>query len=449
MDGNNPGSFAKFFKNEPKTAAYIGYNNVGSFRKLRFHPLTLYWYIAFKEHCWQRNAKGPFAILQSCDRTIFGAGLEELLTNFPTVEDAKDPEAIAEHNRAKDHRYAGILHLMSEDLKDFGAKTYNVATIQEQFQALLPPGCTVPTFNISDVEPPGLGPFEGEDELERFSRVNALLKSLQCVMAPSRWRGTFMKKHTDAFPSKIIGGDSIPVWMRPSYDTVQPLDHQVHQTQQPLICKALLDRTSKSRFEKELIKHESEHITFNAWSLPGEESIERDPRVYPTGSMWRDTVRRQLQFAKLRVDFLTIRLDGLLVYSTSEPNKMEVWSKVVHHLNGLEKASFVYSLQVVQSEDDDYDYEYDGPPLALIDVIEAKDNDAQLIIPEAVAPVEIGSEEFASVTQVDQTALLIPLQDVASSIRMFEESVSIKSQVKPDHFFDPSNQEEFLGHHDG
>lgn len=49
-----------------------------------------------------------------------------------------------------------------------------------------------------------------------------------------------------------------------------------------------------------------EHIKFEDLSLPDPVTVDRDPREYPLGEMWRDTLWRQLKFELLQVDFQTM-----------------------------------------------------------------------------------------------------------------------------------------------
>ena len=70
-----------------------------------------------------------------------------------------------------------------------------------------------------------------------------------------------------------------------------------------------IDRSTTSRFEKELSTHEQNHILHEGLRLPdGDVELQRDPAAYPNTPMWRDVVRRQLKFEPLMVDFLKITL---------------------------------------------------------------------------------------------------------------------------------------------
>ena len=38
---------SRFWKTEPKTAAYLGYDDLAEFRAFRFHPVVLKWYLVY------------------------------------------------------------------------------------------------------------------------------------------------------------------------------------------------------------------------------------------------------------------------------------------------------------------------------------------------------------------------------------------------------------------
>ena len=258
MKASDPNSFANFHKNEPKTAAYVGYNTIGLFRQMRFHPVCLYWYVAFDTYCSGRGAKIPMSILQDkVDRGCFGEDLSELLRNYPIRADeqlSRDERTI--NNANQDHVYAGmffyfsmkidtiskahvttgILYYMAANLETFVLPAdYDHIAIKTCFEKLLPPGGSLPEVD-GLINPPSMGPFFvldesllevahsikhpklghfvawGECELERYSRVNCILKLLRRLTAPSCWAD--FSRSADKFPSLEIHSSSIPVWMR-------------------------------------------------------------------------------------------------------------------------------------------------------------------------------------------------------------------------------------------
>ena len=102
--------------------------------------------------------------------------------------------------------------------------------------------------------------------------------------------------------------------------------------------------------------------------------------MFPTGQMWRDTVRRQLSFEELRVEFVTMELqDGdkrMTIFATQ--GKAAVWDDIVAQLRANDMdVSVIYTLRPLE-EDEEFLLEYEGPPLALLeDVRLGEDNDVE------------------------------------------------------------------------
>ena len=138
------------------------------------------------------------------------------------------------------------------------------------------------------------------------------------------------------------------------------------------MIQVCFDRSVQSKWTAALAEHEQSYLKENELKLPGTDTIERNPEDYPNPAMWRDTVRRQLRFAHLRVNFRTIMVRGhpeVCVFSAAQPENVRPWAAIIQHLRDMETVCFDYTLQVVDV-DNDYEYEYDGPPLALVDDVE-------------------------------------------------------------------------------
>lgn len=148
--------------------------------------------------------------------------------------------------------------------------------------------------------------------LERYSRINAILKSLQTALAPSKWKDTFVTNRSGPYSSTKITMDMSPSWMQPENQTDVLVD-LVATPQRPRFAKKefnlRLDRSTKTKIGKEFEDHVRNHIEYNSLRLPDDPvQPNRDPRIYPNSAMWRDTIRRQLDFPKLCVDFLAIEV---------------------------------------------------------------------------------------------------------------------------------------------
>ena len=61
----------------------------------------------------------------------------------------------------------------------------------------------------------------------------------------------------------------------------------------------------KSKWAVELLQREKDYLEYHELKLPTKDVVGRDPRQYPNGAMWRDTIR----FALLWVDLRTMVVD--------------------------------------------------------------------------------------------------------------------------------------------
>lgn len=68
-----------------------------------------------------------------------------------------------------------------------------------------------------------------------------------------------------------------------------------------------LNRSIDIKWNRELNQHEKDFVILNGLTPPSiTKVVLKNPRIYPNGPTERDTVRRQLRFWQLHVDFLAL-----------------------------------------------------------------------------------------------------------------------------------------------
>lgn len=86
----------------------------------------------------------------------------------------------------------------------------------------------------------------------------------------------------------------------------------------------VLDRFSASWFKKKLEQHEKGYLAYKNLHLPNHTLALQDPRKYPHATMWRDSLRQQLKFETLKVNFLLISIPvqriGIYSYTNADDN---------------------------------------------------------------------------------------------------------------------------------
>ena len=123
--------------------------------------------------------------------------------------------------------HRAVLLRLSDAIDRFTPEQFGNAAKQSEvsnrFEAQFSP---IPPFDLDRVRLPVLGRWTELDEktMERYCRVNVLIRSLQNALAPSKWNHTFKCDKHGPYDSKVIARTSIPMWMRAvDFAPVDPL----------------------------------------------------------------------------------------------------------------------------------------------------------------------------------------------------------------------------------
>lgn len=148
---------------------------------MQFHPICLYWYVAFNTYCSGRGAKIPISILQDkVDQRCFGKDLHKLLQNYLIkVNEQLSQDERTINNANQDHVYAGmffyfsmkidtiskahvttgIFYHIAANLETFVLPAdYNHMAIKTCFEKLLPLGGSLPEVD-GLINPPSMSLF--------------------------------------------------------------------------------------------------------------------------------------------------------------------------------------------------------------------------------------------------------------------------------------------------
>ena len=176
-------------KNETKTAAYLGYGDVAEFRRFKLCPVVLAWYIQFHENCQGLVVRGALQLIRDIENpdVAFPREKEKWDTMYPISEDPSR-ETRKRNNDNRIYRYAIILFRLCQDLERKDLYEDLDDSILQVFEKKL--GVKLPDLSPNIVWPI-LGLLDKEESLERYSRVNGILKSLQTTLAPTKWKDTY------------------------------------------------------------------------------------------------------------------------------------------------------------------------------------------------------------------------------------------------------------------
>ena len=418
-------TWPNFWRIEPKVAAYLGYHDLGEFRKFRFSTPVLKWYMVFHRFCRKRLFKNALKQLRDMENLneAFPVQPEHLLEKYPVISlETRDNKEM--NNDFRDYIYAGLIYRLTCEIESLSTPPIQPLDprvhrdFSYQFEKMINDEGSIsdfrmPSFNVEAVILPILGPLPEVNEsiLEKYSRANMIMKSLQYQLAPTKWAET-MKNKENAYSVMRIDPAMIPSWMRPAEEQAESQTIMKKSLPPPTAVKPWKqyilqhDRQRKTHTNAEIEFHLINHIQFKNMKLPDVVQINRDPCEYPMGEMWRDAIRRQLKFEALRVDFQTMKLTNnfissqeTLIYDVDNPEWVADWDTVRFEFKRSDSpVTIVYTLIIVP--EGEYDLEYHGPVLALAnDIILTEDQDVD-VAPQSFSEYESHEERPLETVQI-------------------------------------------------
>lgn len=172
---------------ECMSAGYLGYADVADFRKFRFHWVVLTWFLVYAPTCQGTRAENAMSLIKEIEESAkdFPEDIGELKKKYPTTEDIEK----VTRQRNVEYIYAAVLLYLANAIECMTPEQLTNSAQQRElanrFEESFSP---IPPFDLNTIVLPKLGPREefAEDKMEKYCRVNVLLKSLQQVLFPSR-----------------------------------------------------------------------------------------------------------------------------------------------------------------------------------------------------------------------------------------------------------------------
>ena len=373
-------SFLAFHNSEPKCAAYLGFDNIGDFRRLEFSYTVISYYNAWFRYCTGHKS---YDVALELIRDITDAtDIDLKFPKAPAVAilyygpnaDLKNPQAIAklqnmERDSNANYLAATLIYRLTEKLEsepeEYGEEyKFGIAKIFFEYT-----GRSLPILDTSVVPKPKLGPHVelGEVPVEKFNRVLNLFRSITHTISGKRWEEKMLK---DPFAPVKVHPSYIPRWMlKEKAPTISPtvpsfppkLIHLVHNAQQ------------KTKYSESLDRHLEEWVEPQGLEMPAPSQLpNKDPRYFESGEQWRDTVRRQFNMETLKLEFFTMYLQyseqpdsASIKLPVFGPMQAKLWSEIRGILLQTDlKVQFLYTLRPLEPEEG-FEPEYDGVPISL------------------------------------------------------------------------------------
>lgn len=463
-------TFISVYESEPKFGAYLGYTDIAELRKFALSFVVTEVYIICQRHCQSsRLPKIALELLRDMrDKDAdFPSDLTEAVEKYPMIT-LGDPKGKVkrlqkiENEKNSSYLLATLIFRLAERIDSAATIAPDEAEArQEAATAKLfshhSSAKQPPPFDVHNITPPQLGPILEleEDMLERYNQTYHLLRYLSVCLMPSKWTEKFASNR-QPFQALQIHPSSIPLWMAPppAKDT-RSLGKALPKAlpRKPIMLRWSRDGRTKSSAALET--HIVDFIEFHELQLPKSvQPCTKDPRVFPTGEMWRDTVRRQLALQDLKLEFVTMHVESLvqpddtsitklLVYTTTvgEPSN---WEEVKQFLlQTTLEATFSYTLKPI-GEDEEFELEHQGPPLALTEHLRLDEsNDVELQPPEPSSDADMVEE----VEHDDNAYTEEQMAEVTAFLSGAGNSLDKKPPI-PQSEFSEANREEMLAQHD-
>ncbi|KAL8841352.1 MAG: hypothetical protein Q9170_000983 [Blastenia crenularia] len=441
-------SFLSCFNSEPKCAAYLGFADLGEWRKFEFSFHVLEYYLVWGKYCIGKPAIIALELIRDLvhdPAECFPADLQDAVKKYGPEVALSNPEAAArlqamERESNTHYLMATIIYRLTEYLEAYSPKMTIEELQQRQetaaigFQQLTKR--KVPSSDVSSVLMPRLGPYHelGEVDLEKYNRVVNLLRSVAHTVSGSRWKEKMGAK--GALERRKLHPSSLPRWMIPEPDVGKLIENQPKS----LPSKAILlawNSEQRTKYSEALANHIRDFVEVEGLSISNaEEYPVKDPRYFQSGPQWRDTVRRQLNFSRLRVEFFTLNMmfseAKLLVFG---PGKVTPWEEIKNLLfQNSERVVFSYTLRPLL-EEEDFELEFRGVPIGLqADFRISSDGDIERVSP---LPVENPENPFDAQAELENAAFLSG------------SGATTKRKPVPQSFYPPEKRDIMLHDHDG
>jgi hypothetical protein len=358
-----PTSFASFYENENKTAAYLGFEHTSALRRLAVSYPVLDAFIAFDPISSNARVHSSLALLADDEKEF--TDVQEPEKKWP-IETNDKGSLYSSYKKAA--RIASILVKSKQSLSSMPTLSTDVnQTFQEEAHKTF---CqSYPTITVVNIQhgPPifsetQLGPLPLESTIEPFNRFYTLLKYFQRQVRTEKNLKNLRNAQGLAKGSPVKP-DNIPAWMRS-----QTPDAEVIPINKTVSLADKLSKKSFAVFWYTKFDHEDLKATLDEKEdlvLPDSKQIfTTDPRLFRTSMGFRDQIRRQSRASELHTDIHRCRLEYQFDDSEATADALTgKWKDFQKLLDSDENFDFVFKVGFFPlDEDEPFNFESDEDP---------------------------------------------------------------------------------------
>lgn len=362
--------YARFFKIEFLTAFYLNYKNIAEFRKFKFSSIVLEWYLYYAESCIVKNSKIAFELLRNLFdiETVFSEITDELRIRY-SISDVSEKKSNNKTITNQDYRYADLLYDLTQDIEHFSdwstdfQRHFEFSYQFEKFMKKIIFSIKISSVNIIKLKYSILDLFAEYNEqfLKKYSRMNALIKSLQCQLTSKKWKQIFVNVKKSSFQFRMINSDHIFKWMK---FTIMKKKFNIYT----MFTSA--KRTRKNYFfilnlnvfirTNAILREHQRFLKYDERRLFSKNVIsDRDSTDYHLKKMWKNAFWRQFHFQNLSMNFVIIQIANVfksiqkkLIYDINNSKNVVFWFEILTFfaIEKNQKFKFIYILHVVKKK---------------------------------------------------------------------------------------------------
>ncbi len=314
------------------------------------------------------------------------------------------------------------------------------------FEKLLFDECKLFSFALIEIIFFTLDSLSKKNSLKKFNRVNAILKFIQCVLAFSRWKEIFERENAKAFSIIIIVSDFIFDWMKIEMKNISSFIassknsvEKSETTKRWLKTFIMIHKKFNTKWKQTLRQHEKEHLKFEELILSITNIIDKNSKDYSLKSIWRNTIRRQLRFSKLQINFLTIHVNdvNIILYNAIKSEVVKIWKKIQNHFNNSTNIhNIYYTLQMIDTNES-YSHEYEDSSLTLIDDVQLKANKNSMIKQNV---------SIVTITEQKMSSLIVSYSTIFNQLKNILKNIA-KSNVESEYFYQKDDKNAMMKYH--
>ena len=228
-----------------------------------------------------------------------------------------------------------------------------------------------------------------KSELESYNKINMIIKSFQNILALIKWASTY-NADKNVFEFVFINQNYVPTYMK------------FKQTVSSLFIEELLKSKMlfffkwnvgfKIQYVVKFEKHIENYVVYNEYKMSIDIELDVDLNLYSNVAMFRNWLRRKLNFQTLKINFFImilmiikknnfdfISIQNKVMYDLHNSDVVVIWTDIQKFITNSTLMNFTisYILRALNLKNDVI-YEFDKFNFILFDELKVRDGDIEI-----------------------------------------------------------------------